>query len=62
MGFLKAKIRLKNGSKVSVLLDTDTEINIMTQEVMEDIGFTMQHDPKLELVSYKGHNCLFLGL
>lgn len=38
--FLKAKIRIKNRSKLTVLLDTDAKINIMTQKVMKDVGLT----------------------
>lgn len=30
MGFPKAKVRVKDGSKVTVLLDTDAKINVMT--------------------------------
>lgn len=41
MGSLKAKVMLKDGSKIIALLDTGVEINIMTQEVMEDASFTI---------------------
>lgn len=34
----------------------------MTKKAIEDTGLTMQEGPKLELISYTGHNCLFLGL
>ena len=58
----KAKVRLENGSKVTALLDTGAEINVMTREVMEDAGLAMQRGLKLELVSHTGHSRLFLGL
>ena len=62
MGSPKAKVRLEDGSKVTVLLDTGADINVMTQEVIEDAGLAMQRGPKLELVSHSGHSRLFLGL
>lgn len=36
MNFLKAKVRLEKGSKVTALLNTVVEINVMTGEIMED--------------------------
>ena len=61
MGSLKAKVRLEDGSKVTALLDTGAEINVMTREVMEDACLAIRRSPKLELVSHTGHSCLFLG-
>ena len=62
MGSPKAKVRLEDGSKVTALLDTGAEINVMTREVMEDAGLAMRRGPKLELVSHTGHSRPFLGL
>ena len=62
MGFPKAKIRHKNVLKLIAFLDTGAEINVMTQEVMEDAGLAIQRDSKLELVSYMCHSHPFLGL
>ena len=62
MGSPKAKVRLKDGSKVTAFLGTWAEINVMTQEVMEDVGLVIQRGPKLELVSHTGHIHPFLGL
>ncbi len=62
MGSPKARVRLEDGSKVTDLLDTGAEINVMTREVMEDAGLAMRRGPKLELVSHTGHNRSFLGL
>lgn len=41
IGSTKAKVRLEDGYKVTALLDTGAEINVMTQEVMEDAGLAM---------------------
>ena len=62
MGSPKAKVRLEDGSKITALLDTGAEINVMTREVMEDAGLAMRQGPKLELVSHTGHSRPFLGL
>ncbi len=60
--FSKAKVRRKDGSKVTALLDTGTEVNIMTREVMEDAGLAIRRGPKLELISNTCHNRPFLGI
>ena len=62
IGSSKSKVRLEDGSKVTVLLDTGVEINFMTRQVMEDEGFALRLGPKLELISHTGHSCPFLGL
>ena len=62
MGSAKARVRLKDSSKVTALFDTSAEINVMTREVMGDAGLAMRHGPKLELISYTSHSHLFLGL
>lgn len=61
MGFLKAKVRLENGFKITVFLDIGAEINIITKKDMEDSGLAMQCNPKLELMSYTGYSHFFLG-
>ena len=43
------------------LLDTGAEINVMTKEEIEDTNLEMRQGPKLELVSYTGHNRPFHG-
>ena len=62
MGSPKIKVRLEYGSKVTALLDTGAEINVMTREVMEDAGLAMRKGLKFELVSHTGHSQPFLGL
>ena len=62
MGSSKAKVRLEDGSKVIGLLDTGTQINVMTRKIIEDASFAMQRGHKLELVSSTGPSCSFLGL
>lgn len=62
MGSPKAKVRLEDGSKITALLDTGAEINVMTREVMEDAGLAMRQGPKLVLISHIGHSRPFLGL
>lgn len=54
-------MRLENNSKVTALLNTEIEINVMTQEIMEDTGLAMQHGLKLELISDIRHSCLFFA-
>ena len=51
-----------DSSKVTALLDTVAEINVMTRELMEDANLAMRLGPKLELVSHTGHGRRFLGL
>ncbi len=60
MGLLKAKICLEDNFKVTALLNTSAEINVMTKKLMEDFNLAMKRGPKLELVSYIGHNRPFL--
>ena len=62
MGSPKTKVRLEDGSKVTALLDTGGEINVMTKELMEDTNLAMRQGPKLELVSHIDHSGHFLGL
>ncbi len=61
IGSPKAKVRLEDGSKVTALLDTGAEINVMTREVMEDAGLAIRRGPKLELISHTGHSRPFFG-
>ncbi len=58
----KAKVCLKNDSKVTALLDTGAEINLMTKKLMEDVNLTMRRGRKLGLVSPTGQSRLFIGL
>ena len=62
MGSLKAKVRLKDGSKVTALLDTGAKINMMTRKVIKDANLAMRRGSKLELASHTGHSRSFLGL
>lgn len=62
MGSLKTRVRLEDGSKVIVFLDTGAEINVMTREVMENAGLAMREGPRLELVSHTGYSRPSLGL
>lgn len=56
MEFPKANVRLEDGSKVTALLDTGAEINVMTREAVKDAGLAMRSGPKLKLVlSYRSH-------
>lgn len=58
----KAKVRLKYGFTVTVLLDTIVEINVITKVLMEDTNLAIRQKPKLELVSYKSHSRFFPSL
>lgn len=62
MGSPKANAGLKYGFKITALLDTGIEINVITEEIMEGGGLAIRQGSKLELVSHTGHNRLFLGL
>ena len=62
MSSLEAKVRLKNGSKVTILLVTSAKIDDITRKIMEDTGLAMQYDSKLELVSHTSHSRLFFSL
>lgn len=57
----KAKVDLKNNFKVTVLLNTDVEINVMTKNLIEDVNLAMRQGPNLKLVSHIGHSHFFLG-
>lgn len=60
MWSLKAKVRLKDRSKFIALLNTCAKINIMTKEIIKDVGLAMQHGLKLELLFYTSHSYPFL--
>ena len=62
MGSPKAKVRLEDCSKVTALLDTGAEINVMTRELMKDANLAIRRGPKLELISDTGHSRSFFGL
>lgn len=62
MGSRKVKVRFEDSFKVTTLLDTSAEINIMTQKVIKNAGLAMWRSPKLELVSHTGHSYPFLYL
>lgn len=57
----KAKVRLEDSFRIIALLDTIAEINIMTREIIEDIGLAMHRGSKFELVSHTDHSYLFAG-
>lgn len=58
----KARVRFEYGSKITTILDTGVEINVMTREILEDLGLAIYYDPKLELVSHTGNSFPFLCL
>ena len=58
----KIKVCLEDGSKVTALLDTGAEINVMTKKLMEDSNLAMRRGSKLELVSHTGHSRPFISL
>ncbi len=62
MGSSKAKVCLKDIFKVTALLDTGAEINVMTSELMEDTNLAIRQGPKLELVSHMSYSRFFLAL
>ncbi len=58
----KAKVRLEDGSKVTTLFDTGTEINVMIRKLMENANLAIKKGSKLKLVSHTDHNRPFLRL
>ena len=62
MGSVKAKVCLKDISKVMVHFDTGIEINIMTKELIKDANLAMRRGPKLESVLYTGYSRPFFNL
>lgn len=62
MEFFKAKIWLKKWFKIIRFFDTNTKINVIAEKLMENIGLSIKHSSKWELVSYINHSYLFLGL
>ena len=58
----KAKVYLEDNSKVTPLLDTGAEINMMIRKLMEDANLAMRRGSKLELISHIAHSSFFLGL
>ena len=58
--YVKAKVRLEKGSKIIVYQDTSAEINVMTCEIIKNIGLAMSKNLKLELISHTNHSCPFL--
>lgn len=63
MGSPKNKVRLEDGTKVTALLETAAEINVMTRDVMEDAGFgNEERFLSLSWSSHTGHSRNFLGL
>lgn len=61
MGSLKTRVRLENRSKITVFLDIDIEINVMTKEIIKDMGLAMRRGLKLELRSYTSHSYPFFS-
>lgn len=62
MRSLKTKIRLEDSSKITALLDTGAEINVITSKFIKDVNLAMRQGLKLELVFHTGHSHPFLGL
>lgn len=58
----KIKVRLEDGFKITIFLDTRAEINIKTRELIEDAGLVMRKGLKLEFGSHMSYSKLFLGL
>lgn len=59
MGSPKIRVRREDIFKITAFLNTGTEINIITSEVIEDAGLAMQQGPKLKLVSHTWQSHLF---
>lgn len=57
----KAKIKLEDGFKVTILLNSGIEINVMTRKVIKDASLAIQHSPKLEWISHTRHSRLFIS-
>lgn len=57
----KAKVYLKDWSKVTTLFDIGAEINVMTRKLIKDTNLAMRRRLKLELVLHISHNHPFLG-
>lgn len=62
MGLSKAKVRLKDGFKVTALLDASTKMNVMTRKLIKEANLAMRKKLKLEWVSYTSHRRPFLKL
>lgn len=62
MGSSKTKLCLVDGSKVTALLNTSVEINVMPKKLIEDVNLAMRQGPKLELVSHTSHSWSFFSL
>lgn len=55
----KAKVCLKDRSKVTAILNTGAKINVMIKNLIEDANLAMRQELKQELVSNTGHSCSF---
>ena len=60
MRSVKAKVRLQDRSKVTTLLDTSIEMNVMIRELNENANLSRRQKLKLELISHITHSCSFI--
>lgn len=59
---LKAKVYLKNSSKVTVLLINNVEINVISKRLIEETNLAIRQSSKIEFVFYTGDSRFFSGL
>ena len=58
----KAKVCLKDNFKITTLLDTRVEINVMTRKLIEEANLAMRKGCKLELILHTCYSRPFLEI
>ncbi len=56
---LKVKVILKNAVKITILLNSKAEINVMIKRLMQTTNLIMQSKPRLRFISHTGHEMNF---
>lgn len=58
----KAKVYLKNSSKITVFLVTNVEINVISKKLIKEANLAIRQGSKIEFVFYTSDSRLFSSL
>lgn len=62
MGCPTAQVSLDQNYKLSTLLDSGSQVNVMDRQTMLNAGLAMRRGPQIRLISHNGSSAAFLGI
>ena len=62
MGCPTAQVSLDQNYKLSTLLDSGSQVNVMDRQTMLNAGLAMRRGPQIRLISHNGSSAIFLEI